>query len=107
MAPVLTAGLDAGWPEPALRTVATVYNYSWPWSIALFLSLALLLFSDGRPVSPRWRWWVWLAILSSPLFAVSVGSEPGSFEGASTPGWCCLTTPTSPRCGRSRSCSDW
>ena len=39
-----------------LRLAVTVFVYSWPWAIGLCIPLALLLFPDGRPVSPAWRW---------------------------------------------------
>ncbi|MBA3293228.1 MAG: hypothetical protein H0T40_05690, partial [Geodermatophilaceae bacterium] len=63
MAPVFELGLDNGWPEPTLRTVLTFYAYAWPWSIGLCLPLVLLLFPDGRLLSSRWRWLVWVTVL--------------------------------------------
>ena len=36
-----------------------VFVYSWPWAIGLCIPLALLLFPDGRPLSPGWRWVSW------------------------------------------------
>ena len=67
--------LGAGWPEPVQRLLGTVYVYAWPWSIALFLPLALLLFPDGHLPGPRWRWWAWATVLTAPLFVVESGSE--------------------------------
>jgi two-component system NarL family sensor kinase len=79
------AGRVAGWPEPVLRTVLTVFAYSWPWSIGLFLPLVLLLFPDGRLVSPWWRWWVWLTIGTSPLFVLDSAAKPGVVPGGLDP----------------------
>ena len=81
MVPLLDAGVAAGWPDPVLRSMATLMDYAWPWSIAVFLPLALLLFPDGRLVSPRWRWWVWITVLTSPLFVLSAGAEPAAVNG--------------------------
>jgi signal transduction histidine kinase len=52
----------AGW-------AALLYNSDW---IPVFglLALLLLLFPDGRPPGPRWRWAVWLAIGAPVLVAV-------------------------------------
>jgi signal transduction histidine kinase len=79
------AGRLAGWPEPVARTVLTMYVYSWPWSIGLFLPLVLLVFPDGHPVSPCWRWWGWLTIASSPLFVLDSAAEPGDIPGGLDP----------------------
>ncbi|MEV8376590.1 histidine kinase [Kribbella sp. NPDC056861] len=64
------------------RLLATIIQWSWPWSIALFLPLALLLFPDGRLPSPRWRPVALGIVVTSPLFVLEMGSgsEP-LFEG--------------------------
>jgi hypothetical protein len=80
-APLISAGLKGGWPDPAVRAVATVAAYSWPWSIGLCLPLALLLFPDGRLPGPRWRPVQWVALLVGPLFALEVGADPAGFTG--------------------------
>jgi two-component system, NarL family, sensor kinase len=54
----------------------TLFAWSWPWSIGLFLPLALLLFPDGRPASPRWRPVVIAVIVTAPLFSLEVGASP-------------------------------
>jgi signal transduction histidine kinase len=77
----LGAGLWAvgevhGWPEVLQRTIITFAVYSWPWSIALCLPLVLLLFPDGRPVSPRWTWLVHLTIVTAPFFVLEMGASP-------------------------------
>lgn len=75
-APLLQALHDAAAPMGLQRTVVTVFAYSWPWSIALFLPLALLLFPDGRSLSPRWRPVTVAVIATAPLFVVYMGSGP-------------------------------
>ncbi|HEY3556624.1 MAG TPA: histidine kinase [Kribbella sp.] len=64
--------------ELAQRLLVTVSMAAWPWSIGLFLPLALLLFPTGRLLSPRWRWAAIGIIVTAPLFVLEmIGSgEP-------------------------------
>ncbi|MFI5693944.1 histidine kinase [Kribbella sp. NPDC051586] len=59
----------------AQRVFVTISSAAWPWSIGLFLPLALLLFPTGRLLSPRWRWAAIGIIATAPLFVLEmVGS---------------------------------
>lgn len=58
------------------RVASSLSTYSWPWSIALFLPVALLLFPDGRPASPQWRPVIALVVLTAPLFVIESGLDP-------------------------------
>ncbi|TDW84523.1 histidine kinase [Kribbella pratensis] len=58
--------------EFAQRVLVTVSMAAWPWSIGLFLPLALLLFPDGRLLSPRWRWAAIGIIVTAPLFVLEM-----------------------------------
>ncbi|NIK58260.1 sensor histidine kinase [Kribbella shirazensis] len=64
----------------AQQVLVTVSLAAWPWSIGLFLPLALLLFPNGRLVSPRWRWAAIGIVVTSPLFVLEMagGGEPVS-----------------------------
>ncbi|GAA3126374.1 signal transduction histidine kinase [Kribbella aluminosa] len=64
------------------QAFVTVSLTAWPWSIGLFLPLALLLFPDGRLLSPRWRWAAIGIIATSPLFVLEMAGsgEPVSPE---------------------------
>ena len=77
-APLSAVMHTAGTPQWSVRLVETVFTYAWPWSIALFLPLALLLFPDGRPVSPRWRPMVAIVAATAPLFVIAMGASPGT-----------------------------
>jgi two-component system, NarL family, sensor kinase len=67
-------GAVSGWSPGALRALGTVVTYAWPWTIALFLPVALLLFPDGHPIGPRWRWPIRAAVVNSVVFVASLGS---------------------------------
>jgi fumarate reductase subunit D len=79
--PLLVAGLDRGWPQGAVRALATVANWAWPTSIALCLPLALLLFPDGWLPGRRWRPVVVPAALGAALFTAALGGDPAGLLG--------------------------
>lgn len=89
--PPVVAGLAASWPDWSLRLATTVGVYAWPWSIALFLPLALLLFPDGRPPGPRWRWLVWAVIVTAPLFVAELGAEGAPLVSGAPAGYLTLS----------------
>ncbi|GAB2647545.1 hypothetical protein GCM10009743_23750 [Kribbella swartbergensis] len=71
---------DGDAPTVVQRLVVTLAMFAWPWSIGLFLPLALLLFPTGRLLSPRWRWAAIGIIATSPLFVLEMtgeGTAPG------------------------------
>jgi two-component system NarL family sensor kinase len=80
-APLLIVLHEAAAPIAAERLVITIFGWSWPWSIGLFLPLALLLFPDGRPLSRGWWWVVIAVIITAPLFALEMGTAPDSPPG--------------------------
>ncbi len=57
-------GLPFGW-------VAVLAQPGWAPSLAL-AGLVVLLFPDGRPPSPRWRWVLWLYLAAATLYIVGV-----------------------------------
>ena len=81
MAPLGTVLLEIGAPVPLMRLSLTVFAWSWPWAIGLCIPLAVLLFPDGRPPTPRWRPVIIAVIVTAPLFAFEMGSggetQPG------------------------------
>ncbi|MDD7917430.1 sensor histidine kinase [Actinomycetospora callitridis] len=80
-APLVLLSADRAWPEPVLRTLDTVFAFSWPWSIALFLPLALLVFPDGLLPGRVWRAVAGVTAAASVLFVLNVGTEPGQVVG--------------------------
>jgi two-component system NarL family sensor kinase len=73
-APIGEALANADAPLWVQRFVVTAFSWAWPWSIALFLPVALLLFPDGRLPSRRWRPVLWAVVLTAPLFVVAQGA---------------------------------
>lgn len=69
---------DIDAPIALQRGVLSAVQWSWPWSIALFLPLALLLFPDGGLPSPAWRSWLIAVCATAPLFVLEVGTAPDS-----------------------------
>ena len=67
--------------DSLVRATETVILLAWPWAIAVCLPLFLMLFPDGRLVSPAWRWAVVAVVLTAPAFAfgdwTSDPIEPG------------------------------
>ncbi|WP_410793440.1 sensor histidine kinase [Kribbella sp. C-35] len=61
--------------ELAKQVLVTISLAAWPWSIGLFLPLALLLFPDGRLLSPRWRWAAIGIIATAPLFVLEMAGS--------------------------------
>ena len=63
--PWLVQALQVGAPETTVRWLATLYSAAWPWSIALFIPLALLSFPSGHLPGLRWRWLVPVVAVNS------------------------------------------
>ncbi len=76
---VLVLVASRGWEtdKTLLGVVGSLFALSWPAAVGVCLPLALLLFPDGRPASPRWRWLIWVAAVVGLLFVLSFGG-PGS-----------------------------
>ena len=71
-------------PSELPRAVAISLNpLIWAWIPAFFLvlTLVLLLFPDGHPPSPRWRWVGWLSV---GVIALAVVATAWSFRPAGT-----------------------
>jgi two-component system NarL family sensor kinase len=85
--PLITVGLAKHWPVGLVRAITTVGVYAWPWSIGLFLPLALLLFPDGRLPGRRWSWVMGAGVVVAVLFVVESGSDPTSPVRNGPPGY--------------------
>ncbi|TWF81835.1 histidine kinase [Pseudonocardia hierapolitana] len=78
-APWAFHGLAAGWPEPAIRLLATIFLIAWPFGIGMAFPLALLRFPTGREESPRWRRVGYAFVGYGLLFALQMGTSPDPF----------------------------
>jgi hypothetical protein len=67
--PGLLLGPEAAW----------VLNWIWPLTLAA-LAWVVLVFPDGRPLSPRWRPAIWVAGLGAALAASGLALSPGPLD---------------------------
>jgi len=69
-------------------SVGAAWLSSWLFLPALFGTpqLLFLLFPDGRPLSPRWRWAVWLAAVAIVAQAAGAALAPGELTDAPADG---------------------
>jgi hypothetical protein len=59
-------------PGAVPGAAALAWFTTWAITIPLgLLAALLLLYPTGRPPSPRWRWWLWVAGIGNLLFIVS------------------------------------
>ena len=85
MAPLGIVLGQVGAPVPLQRLSLTVFAWSWPWAIGLCIPLAVLLFPDGRPPTPRWRPVIIAVIVTAPLFSFEMGSGGETAPGLPAP----------------------
>ena len=91
---VLVLGTEPGESGLGWRLVATATNFGWPWAVGLSIPLSLLLFPDGRPLGPRWRWLVGIAAVNGVLFSILIGVPAGGLStSAGVEGLPALTAP--------------
>jgi hypothetical protein len=67
---------------PGWRAMAWIGNWIWVPALTC-LALALLLFPDGRPPSPRWRPVAWVAITATVLLMLVGAAQTGTLQLAS------------------------
>jgi MFS family permease len=63
-------------PLGSLRALLIVFMGVWPLGIGIALPLAVQLFPTGRPLSPRWRWLIWLTVVSGVAFDAQTVLDP-------------------------------
>lgn len=73
-------GVDAGWPEPGVNLLATVFLIAWPLGIGFAFPLALLLFPTGRVPSRGWRCAVYACVVHGVLFTLWMGTGPAELD---------------------------
>jgi signal transduction histidine kinase len=60
---------DAG--NPFWQILAMLTDAAWAPTLTFVLPVALLLVPDGRLISRRWRWLVWVSLLTTAVFVVA------------------------------------
>jgi MFS family permease len=65
-------------PLGSLRALLIVFMGTWPLGIGIALPLAVQLFPTGRPLSPRWRWLIWLTVVSGLAFDAQTVLDPAA-----------------------------
>jgi hypothetical protein len=65
-------------PPGGLRALLIVFMGVWPLGIGIALPLAVQLFPTGRPLSPRWRWLIWLTVVSGLAFDAQTVLDPAA-----------------------------
>jgi signal transduction histidine kinase len=65
---------------PGAVTAAWLVQVFWAPAFILLFPLLFLLFPNGRPPTPRWRWVAWAALASSTVLVPLGGFVPGRLE---------------------------
>jgi signal transduction histidine kinase len=73
--PWLLDALQNDGPAGLVGALATAYSAAWPWSVSLFIPLALLYFPDGRLPDRWWRWPRLAIVINSPLQVLLFSSD--------------------------------
>jgi signal transduction histidine kinase len=68
---------------PTRTALLAVHLQSWLWvpGFLPLITLLPLLYPDGRPLGPRWRWAVWAAAAGMALTAAGAAAFPQVFDG--------------------------
>jgi hypothetical protein len=70
---VTDLGLAHGWPEGVQFFGAWCTGWTWFPALFVIITIGLLHFPNGQPVSPRWRWADRVAVATMGLWIVAVG----------------------------------
>lgn len=65
---------------PAPKVAAALNQGVWAPAIGLMTTLLILLYPDGRPPSPRWRWVAWLCGVTIAVVYVGITLSPGEMS---------------------------
>jgi hypothetical protein len=68
---------------PAFGSTFAVWAATWPWAAGLlgYALLLPLLFPDGRPPGPRWRFVLWADLTALTVVEILLAIQPGKLDG--------------------------
>ena len=68
---------------PAFGSTFAVWAATWPWAAGLlgYALLLPLLFPDGRPPGPRWRFVLWADLTALTVVEIVLAIQPGRLDG--------------------------
>jgi MFS family permease len=78
LAGTIAVAQQATLPDGSLRALLIVFMGLWPLGIGIALPLAVQLFPTGRPLSPRWRWLIWLTVVTGLAFDAQTVLDPAA-----------------------------
>jgi hypothetical protein len=78
LAGTIAVAQQATLPLASLRALLIVFMGLWPLGIGIALPLAVQLFPTGRPLSPRWRWLIWLTVVTGLAFDAQTVLDPAA-----------------------------
>ena len=78
LAGTIAVAQQATLPLGGLRALLIVFMGVWPLGIGIALPLAVQLFPTGRPLSPWWRWLIWLTVVSGLAFDAQTVLDPAA-----------------------------
>jgi len=79
LAGTVAVAQQATLPLGSLRALLILLIGLYPLGIGIALPLAVQLFPTGHPLSPRWRWLIWLTVVTGLVFDARTVLDPAEW----------------------------